>query len=544
MTFQYFASRTIRLAFVLAAMILAAGGCSSDDVATSPDAQGCANLAATRFTDTTVQQTQFVAAGADLQPITGSAGKAAAAFCRVVATVGSEPGEHVGIEVWLPASNWNGRLLGTGSGGFGGAIVYGGLMSAIANGYAAANTDTGHLGGASGAIGQVLGWAVDPVQLRDWGRTSVHLMTVSAKAIVHAFYGQGAQHAYFEGCSTGGNEAMAEAEFYPDDYDGIHAGSPGMGYSHLMESFLWGGLLPSTQPEATLTPAAMALLNDAVLNQCGGSQAAGDGFLANPLACSFDVTRLQCAAGQDPARCLSAAQVRQAQRLYSPVRNTVDGSEIYPGFAFGSERHWASIQGALIGAYAQPLLANTVFGDPNWDWTRFDFGQDAARVDAMLTPKINSTNPDLSAFAARGGKLIMTQGWVDSLNAQTLPIEYFEQVAARQGGIDATTPFFRVVMVPGMDHCGGGPGANTIGGAVPPLRGDASRDVVAGLRAWVEGGVAPDGFVATKYVDDNPASGVAFERPVCVYPAYPRYRGTGDRNAAASYQCVAGPRLQ
>ncbi|WP_244107284.1 tannase/feruloyl esterase family alpha/beta hydrolase, partial [Burkholderia anthina] len=154
-----------------------------------------------------------------------------------------------------------------------------------------------------------------------------------------------------------------------------------------MDSFLWGGLLPSTQPEATLTPAAMALLNDAVLNQCGGSQAAGDGFLANPLACSFDVTRLQCAAGQDPARCLSAAQVRQAQRLYSPVRNTVDGSEIYPGFAFGSERRWASIQGALIGAYAQPLLANTVFGDPNWDWTRFDFGQDAARVDAMLTPK-------------------------------------------------------------------------------------------------------------------------------------------------------------
>jgi feruloyl esterase len=146
---------------------------------------------------------------------------------------------------------------------------------------------------------------------------------------------------------------------------------------------------------------------------------------------------------------------------------------------------------------------------------------------------------DISRFRAHGGKLIMTQGWADSFNAQTLPIEYFNAVAKEQGGVPRTQHFFRLVMVPGMSHCGGGPGANTVGGSLPPVKPGPDRDVVSALEAWVEHGRAPQSFVATKYVDDKPAAGVQFERPVCVYPQVPRYDGHGDRHSASSFSCAA-----
>jgi feruloyl esterase len=363
-------------------------------------------------------------------------------------------------------------------------------------------------------------------------------MTVAAKAITRAYYGQSAKHAYYSGCSTGGAEAMEEVEYFPDDYDGVHAGSPGMGYSHLMESFLWGARLPAQQPEAKLTPAALTLLNRAVLKNCGGDAAVEDGFLDNPLACHFEPAQLQCKSGDDPARCLSAAQVHEAERLYSPVLDSRDGKQLYPGFARGSESQWNLIQGALVPNYAQPLVANTVFDNPDWDWTTFDFGADADRVDAKLAPISDAMHTDLSRFKARGGKLIMTQGWADSLNAQTLPIEFFDAVAAREGSVPNAQRFFRLVMVPGMSHCGGGPGPGTIGGQLPPTVLNRQRDVVSALQGWVEDGKAPAEFVSTKYVDDKPAAGVRFERRLCVYPEVAGYDGRGDRRVAGSFRCV------
>ncbi|MGH8780276.1 tannase/feruloyl esterase family alpha/beta hydrolase [Paraburkholderia sp.] len=527
---------------VMAMLSAALLGCSGGGTTINAGTPDCAALLQASIANTTVTAATIIPAGTDLKAITGTSGTLAAPTCRVVATVSTQPGEHIGIEVWLPQTGWNGRLLGVGSGGFGGSIFYQELTPAVARGFVAAATDTGHVGGTSGAIGQRLAWASDPVQLSDWGHTSIHWMTLAAKDIIRTYYGHDVGHSYYEGCSTGGAEAMEEVEYYPNDYDGVHAGSPGMAYSHLMESFLWGALLPAKQPASLLTPAALALLNDTVLASCGGTTATQDGFLANPLTCSVDITPLQCKSGQDPGTCLSSAQISQAQRLYSAVLDSRNGKQLYPGFAYGSERQWTSIQGALVPNYAQPLLANAVFDNPNWDWTSFDFGADADLVDAKLTPSINATSPDLSSFQKRGGKLIMTQGWSDSLNAQTLPIEYFENVVQQQGGLAQTQNFYRLVMVPGMDHCGGGPGANSIGGSVPPVQIDSSRDVVSALQSWVEQGVAPQSFVSTKYVNDTPASGVAFERPVCVYPAYPQYNGTGDRRSASSFQCVTGPR--
>jgi feruloyl esterase len=514
-----------------------------DASTTSADpASACTNIAHTSFADTTIASARILPANSTLNDFDGKAVVTSVAVCRVVATVSTRPGEHVGIEVWLPTDRWNGRLLGLGSGGFGGAILYSALAPAAARGFVAVNTDTGHQGGAQGAIGQRLEWATNPTQLRDWGHSSVHLMTVAAKAITQRFYGHAATRAYYSGCSTGGAEAMEEVEYYPDDYDGVHAGSPGMAYSHLMESFLWNAKLPAQQPDARLTPQAIDVLSRAVLQSCGGADAVKDGFLVNPMTCHFDPSTVRCKVGDDGSACLSDAQVHEATRLYSPVLDSRTGKPLYPGFARGSENQWALIQGALVPNYAQPLVANVVFKNPDWDWTTFDFGTDSDRLDARLAPSSDAMQTDLARFRAHGGKLIMTQGWADSFNAQTLPIEYFEDVAARDGGLARTQRYFRLVMIPGMSHCGGGAGPTTIGGNTAPTGQTATRDVITALEAWVEHGKAPQSFIATKYVDDKPASGIAFERPVCVYPQALVY-DKGDRTLASSYRCMTMPRL-
>ena len=494
----------------------------------------CQAIAAERFPDTTVISAADIPPGTRfVDPNQGPVANGVE-ICRVGATVSTTPGEHVGIELWLPRSGWNGRFEGLGSGGFGGSISYAELVPAVARGFAAATTDTGHVGGTKGAIGAVLSWARDPVQLRDWGHSAVHVMTDAAKRIVRAFYGRPPAQSYFAGCSTGGAEAMEEAEFYPGDYDGIEASSPGQDYSHLMESFLWGGLLPATDPASTLTPSALKILSSAVLGACGNKAERADGFLLDPRRCRFDPASLQCRPGRQA--CLSSAQVREADRLYAPVTDPTSGLLLYPGFVRGSESEWGLIQGALIPAYAQPLLANAVFGNPNWDWRRFDFHADALRLDASLSPVINADDPDLRRFIAHGGKLIMTQGWADALNAQTLPIEYADLVM-NAGSADATERSFRLFLVPGMSHCGHGPGPTTIGGNAPPRSLDPDHDVMTSLERWTEAGTAPERFIASKYVSDDPAKGVSLEIPICRYPLHADYRG-GDPSRAGSYVCT------
>jgi feruloyl esterase len=519
---------------VFVAMLAAAGAVSQTAAAAQAS---CESLTGAAIADTTITTAQSIPAGSFTPPGTTTPIPNLPAFCRVVGSVSTQPGEDVGIEVWLPASTWNGRFEGTGNGGFGGVIVYSALATGIERGFATANTDTGHTGGTSGQIGQPLPWAQNKIELFDWGHTSIHLMTVSAKRIVRAFYGRNASFSYYDGCSTGGAEGMEEAEFYPSDYNGIHAGSPGQDYSHLMMSFLWGGLLPAKNASAVLPQSALNLLNNAVLQECGGTQAVVDGFLLDPRTCQYDPTKLLCQSGRNPATCLTRPQLEEAKMLYSPVTDPETGLDLYPGFARGGEETWSLIQGALVGAFAQPLLANTVFDNPNWDWTTFNFDTDAFLVDKKLSPLINSTSPDLNGLRNHGAKLIVTQGWADALNAQTLPIEYFNSVVINQESLAGTLEFYRLFMAPGMSHCGGGPGPNTIGGSAPPTEISAQRDVLAALEAWVEHGVPPAKLISTKYVNDDPASGIERELPLCPYPQIIDYVG-GDAAKARSYECV------
>jgi len=457
------------------------------------------------------------------------------AFCRVKGVANGS----IGFEVWLPVRGWNGRLLSVGAGGFGGDQPLSALAEGLRRGYAVTGNDTGHQGGD-------LSWMKDPAKVRLWGHSATHLATAPAKALIAAYYGAPARHAYFEGCSTGGAQAMEEAQFYPDDYDGVVAGAPGMSYDHLMLSFLWG-LKATEPPGALIPPDKLQVLHGAVVAACDADDGLKDGLISDPQACRFDLASITCKPGAAAATaCLTPAQALTARRIYGGPTNARTGAPIYPGFAYGSEADpaavtplgygWGAIQGPLAQLFAIPLLRTMVYRDPAWDWRGFDWDRDVAELDRRVGPDITALSPDLEAFRRHGGKLLIYQGWGDQFNGQTLPIAYRRQViaalAAKGGGARAERDvdgFLRLFMAPGMGHCLGGPGFSRF-------------DALSAVQAWVETGQAPDQILAARAA---PALAAGAEtRLICAYPKVARYRGTGSPAAAASFKCVISKAAQ
>ncbi len=426
----------------------------------------------------------------------------------------------------MPSTSWNQRLQGVGNGGFAGTISYQAMAPALAEGYATASTDTGH-----SASDSENAWISNPTQLEMWGRTSIHLMTLRTKEILAAHYGVGPKYSYFVGGSTGGRQGMIEAQDYPADYDGIVSKSPGMDYSHVMMAVLWTSQRIAESPSGVLREPERKLLNEAVLAACAGRDGTpGDPFLNDPRDCDFNIKRLQCRPGVTSG-CLTAKQIATAERVYAPVTNQRTGEQLYPGFSYGSEAAWHfAAERPDLASYPQALFGRAVFNDPNWDWRTFDFDKDVASVEKKLAPKIDATSTDLAPFAARGGKLIMTQGWSDDYQAATLPIEYYNRVLQDTHGSDVRSSlrnvqkFYRLFMIPGGGHVTGGSGPN-------------SFDALSAVRAWVERGTAPEKIVATKYVNDRPENGVSMTRPLCAYPRVARYDGSGSTSEASNFQC-------
>lgn len=499
------------------------------------ESKACTKLTSQHFPHTHIRSAHNVAAG----PFVAS-GQVAfltptvmlPAYCRVKGVVAP----HIGFEIWLPEQGWNGRLLALGSGGFGGSIDDRQLASMLKRGYAVTANDTGH-------IGQGYAWMHNPAARRAWGHSATHDVIGPMKDIVRAFYKKGPGYSYFDGCSTGGAQAMEEAEFYPDDFNGIVAGSPGMDYSHLMLSFLWG--LKSSTDHAALSPQKLQLINRAAMKQCDAADGLKDGLLENPLACRFRPQELLCK-GKKTNACLTGQEVKTAELLYQGPRNPRTGTQIYPGFVPGSEAApqytgtlvnaygWTMIQDRLARQYAIPLLKNMVFGK-NWNWKSFDFDRDVARVDHAVHSDIDATDPNLQAFHSHGGKLIMTQGWGDPYNAQTYPIEFSARViavfAAREGQRKATKTvdaFYRLFMAPGMGHCIGGPGPSRI-------------DALSAVRTWVETGKAPDKLVARTIHFPGERSTAAMRRPVCPYPQIASWTGKGSTHEAKNFVCAMPP---
>ena len=301
------------------------------------DISDCDRLKALGLPNTTITAAEFVPGGPFVIPVATPNNQKptyAASRCRVTAVLKPSSDSEIEIEVWMPSSDWNGKFLGVGNGGWSGAISYGGLLSGLREGYATASTDTGHKGGrGSFALGH-------PEKLIDFGHRAVHEMTLKGKAIVAAYYGSGPKRSYWNGCSSGGKQGLKEAQMYPADYDGIIAGAPANYWTHLSSSLMHFGVANLKDPSATIPRNKYPLLNNAVLAACDTLDGVKDGILTDPRRCRFDPSVLACR-GSDSADCLTPPQIETAKAIYGPVNDPRTGKKIFPGLAPGSELAWA-----------------------------------------------------------------------------------------------------------------------------------------------------------------------------------------------------------
>ena len=337
-------------------------------------------------------------------------------FCRVAATLTPTPDSNIKIEVWLPLpEQWNGKFEGVGSAGLGGSIITAYLVPGLVRGYATVATDTGHdNSGAPGAF--ALG---HPEKVIDYGYRSTHLTAVAGKAIAEKFYGHAAKHAYFSGCSQGGQEAMMEAQRFPADYDGIIAGDPDYYQTHHeIGAHLWIVSALYGNPASAIPPSKASLVGHAVNEACDALDGVRDGVLEDPRQCRFDPGVLRCK-GADSPDCLTAPQVDAIRKIWEgPDKAT--GPGYYPGLERGGEadtwERWvasASPETNLHDYLGMPFFKYFVFADPNWNFRAFDYKVRPPLVEKELAAALDATDPNLEPFARRGGRLIHYHGYSD-----------------------------------------------------------------------------------------------------------------------------------
>jgi len=439
------------------------------------------------------------------------------AHCRISAVLTPSSDSHIEIEVWLPADGWNGKLEVVGNGGWAGVISTPAMAAALREGYATASTDTGHKGGsASFAVGH-------PEKLVDFGYRSMHELTATAKALVTKFYQRPARLSYYNGCSTGGRQGMMEAQRYPDDFDAIVAGAPVYNQIHLNTSQV-SLQMDMLRDQSLIVPQSkVELVVKAVLNACDAQDGVKDGIVSNPDACKFDPAVLICKGSKDDLNdagggCLTATQVESVRRAYAPVK-TKSGEIVYPGHSFGFETGWRIPQpGAPINPLFGDMPRYLARQDANWDVMTFDLDADLAAA-VKHAGYIESSDPHLEKFKARGGKLLLYHGWADPGPAPANTIRYYNEVVKALGG-SKQDDWMRLFLLPGVGHCGGGVGPD-------------QADYMAALERWKETGSAPDQIVAAKVAGGR----VAMTRPICAYPKVAVYKGTGSTNDAVNFSC-------
>jgi feruloyl esterase len=475
----------------------------------------CESLAQLKVDHGEITAAEAVAAGPfTVQGFMGTRKMPLPAFCRVTATLRPTADSEIKIEVWMPAAGWNGRLEAVGNGGLAGSIVEEAMAGALWAGYATAGTDTGHTG--SPATGD---WALGhPEKIVDFGWRAVHLMTVEAKALIAAFYGKPEKYAYWNGCSEGGGQGLSEALRFPDDFDGILAGAPANYFVHLQAEGNWISQAIHEDPATMIAPAKLPAITAAVMAECDALDGVKDGVLEDPRVCHWDPATLLCK-GQETDSCLTAPEIAGLKKVYDGAKNPRTGAQVFPGTMRGGEAGWGSW---IAGTHVPPTdiqhlimvsgFANLVFDGPKWDWRTFDFDKDVALADAKVGGAINQIDPDLGAFKKHGGRLLQYHGWSDPAISPLNSIDYFTSVQAKMGD---TSDFYRLFMIPGMEHCGGGPGASEFN----------HMDVIV---KWVEEGVAPERIVAT---------GKARTHPLCPWPKVAKYSGKGSTDDAASFVC-------
>lgn len=495
-------------------------------VVSSARAADCESLMGRKAASGVVVKAQHFAAGEKVGA-GPQAWTAPRAFCSVQARLTPDTGSDIQVELWLPdAAGWNGKLLGGGNGGFGGNfdMPHMEMLPALKRGYATAGTDMGHE--SPGPLGPTTArWAYGhPQKVIDWGYRAIHLTNLFAKQMIRAYYGSAPQRSYFQGCSDGGHEALMEALRYPADYDGIISGAPASPWTRTMTDFVSNYQALSGAPDANLTDGDLKLIHSAVLARCDALDGVKDGIVSNPQACNFDPAVLLCKAGQRQG-CLNGAQVRAVRKIYQGLQ--ADGVQISSGFEPGSELNWNPWvigPNALDAKFGIGFYRWIVYKNPNWAPAGSDIGRDFADAEQRTGRMLNSDTPDLRAFVRRGGKLLLYQGWADPVVPPGNIITYYDALAKELG---AKADQVRLFMVPGMSHCFlGGDGPNVF-------------DTVGPLDQWVEGGVAPERLIATKYQNNDPSAKALMTRPLCAWPKRARWTGSGSVSDAASFVCAA-----
>jgi feruloyl esterase len=430
--------------------------------------------------------------------------------CRVQMVLKPTPDSNINVDLWLPTQSWNGKFLAVGNGGWAGSIQgYGDMQEALRRGYATAGTDTGHTA-ADGANGMfALG---HPEKIVDFAYRALHDMTVKSKRLIDVYYSKPLDYSYYKGCSTGGRMGVMAAQRYPGDYDGIIAGALANRHIHMHTAGWYRGVDLTRHPERQLPEAKAKLVDDAVMAKC---DVLHEGFLNNPRECSFDFKTLACGKGKSGDTCLTPGELTTVQNFYGGTKNS-KGELIFSGQAI-------SVRLPAIMAPQDPAAQGTFdtvrilgFQNASYDWHNFDLDRDMPLID-KATGFVDAVDPDLRAFEAAGGKLLLYAGWNDNTITPENTVYYYESVLREMGPEQAD--WMRLFLVPGMQHCGNGPGPNTF-------------DSLAVLEQWREKDAAPAQILGT-----NRQSGLS--RPICAYPQYAKYKGSGDLKDAANWSCTS-----
>jgi hypothetical protein len=448
--------------------------------------------------------------------------------CRVTAVTTHPPaGDKVRIWVAIPTTNWNGRFLGTGGGGFSGGSAAG-VNQPIASGFAAGATDTGHPD-ATGRFALNAQGHLDWQAIRDNGHVGIHEMTVTGKALTQAMYGVAPKYSYFNGCSTGGRQALMEVQRYPQDYNGVVAASPAINWTKLHPQQLWGPVLMNSVNNP-LAACKLAAATSAVVTACDTIDGVKDGVIEDPKRCTYDPKAL---IGTSAGECgtFTDADATVIRRLWEGPRRE-DGGFLWYGLPKGADLNalWTS-----RGTPLKPVPFGIML-----DWFRYFLTQDPQFNPDTLTVAgyerlfdqsveqyaqvIATDNPDLTGFRDHGGKAIVWHGWADQLISAEGTVDYYTKVQQEMGGPKKTAEFMRLFMAPGVGHCGGGAGP-------------APTETLEALLSWVEDGKAPETLPAVRR---DQSGAVTRKRPLCQYPQVAKYKGSGSTDDAANFACSPG----
>ncbi len=501
---------------VMIVLMFAAAGAAQSRSSTVQPVRACESLASVALPNGAIES-------AAVEPATATR----PAFCRVAAALTHPPaGDRIRVFIGLPITGWNGRFQGVGGGGFSGGNPNG-VLAPVAEGYAAGATDTGHEGG-SGSFALDANGRLNWLLIRDNAYLGIHEMTLAGKALVEAFYGAAPRHSYFNGCSTGGRQGLAEAQRYPADYDGILSGAPAINWTKLLAESMWGQLA-MLQSGDFLPQCKFAAAQAAAVAACDADDGVKDGVIDDPRSCTFDPKQLVgTSAGQCGA--FTEADAEVIRKIWQGPRRQ-DGSFLWYGLPRGGDFM------AMSGTGGTPLtgrpnsipldwMRSFLNQNPQWDWT----GLTAASYEHFVDQSVEefstvfaTDNPDLSAFRDRGGKIVLWHGWADDMIPTEGSIDYYQRVQRQMGGAEKTAEFARLFLAPGVGHCSGGPGPQPAGQFDAVVR-------------WVEEGKAPEVLNAVRR---DLAGAVVRSRPLCQFPLAAKYKGTGSTDDAANFVCAA-----